>query len=70
MTDHWWHSELRIYTIYSNYVCNNISVIIWSIITWENFLIISVVVFEKNIARRSKLAGTPQGASMSRKLFK
>ena len=42
MIDHWWNPVLRIYTIYINYVPNNISAITgcWAIITWKNILII------------------------------
>ena len=44
MNDHWWHSVLKLYTIYINYVYNNISAIIffWAIITWVNIPIISM----------------------------
>ena len=44
MIDHGCNSLLRIYTIYINYVHNNISAIIfcWAIMTWKNILIISM----------------------------
>ena len=42
MTDQWWNPVPRIYTIYINYVYNNIPAImsLWAIITWNNVLII------------------------------
>ena len=44
MTDHWWNPVLRIYTIYINYMPDNISASngCWAIITWKNILIISM----------------------------